>query len=152
MCGRGVTQPHQLPVFPRAHGKPLFCPGALPSRIEHLWTRECQLHRLLHQLRRRCCKQRMAPLKSFRTKRPADEGTNDAHIFLWQTEGVGNDSLQLFDPARGLVNEQPIRRLPFPSSRICLNRIVIFDRRRINNVDLVRRSRESCVNVAAFDL
>jgi len=82
----------------------------------------------------------MALLKSLRAKRAADERTNDAHVFL-QTEGVGNDSLQLLDPARALANQQPINRFPLRSRRDCLDRIVVFDRRRIDNVDLVRRSR-----------
>ena len=94
----------------------------------------------------------MAPLKSFRSKGAADKWTDDAHMVLLQTKGIGNDSLQLFDPARALVNEQMIRCLPFRCCRICLDWIVIFDRRGINNVDLVRGCRERRVNIAAFDL
>ena len=94
----------------------------------------------------------MAPLKSFRSKGAPDEWTNDAHMVLLQTKGIGNDSLQLFDPARALVNEQMIRRLPFRCCRVCLYWIVIFDRRGINDVDLVHGCRERCVNIAAFDL
>ena len=94
----------------------------------------------------------MTPLKSLGAEGATYEWTNDTHIFLWQSEAVGNDSLQLFDPARALVNEQPVRRFPFRGSRICLDRIVIFDRRRIYKVDLVRRSREASVDVAAFNL
>ena len=82
---------------------------ALTGGIEHLWACESQLDRSLHQLRRSRRKQRMALLKSLRAKRAADERTNDAHVFL-QTEGVGNDSLQLLDPARALANQQPINR------------------------------------------
>src|SRR6266567_9226923 len=140
MRGRRVTQRHQLASFVYADG------------IEHLRTAESQLHRSLDLFRRRRGEQRVAPLKSLRAEGATYEWTNDAHIFLWQTEGVGNDSLQLFDPPRALVNEQPVRRLPFRSSRICLDRVVIFDRCRIYKVDLVRRSRERCVNVAAFNL
>ena len=114
---------------------------ALTGGIEHLWACESQLDRSLHQLRRSRRKQRMAPLKSLRAKRAADERTNDAHVFLRQTEGVGNDSLQLLDPARALANQQPIHPFPLRSRRDCLDRIVVFDRRRIDNVDLVRRSR-----------
>src|SRR6266566_7321038 len=152
MRGRRVTQRHQLASFVYADGKSLLGAGALAGGIEHLRTGKSQLHRSLDLFRRRRGEQRVAPLKSLRAKGATYEWTNDAHIFLWQTEGVGNDSLQLFDPARALVNEHPVRRLPFRSSRICLDRVVIFDRRRIYKVDLVRRSRERCVNVAAFDL
>src|SRR6266481_6292066 len=152
MRGRRVTQRHQLPGFVHADGKSLLGAGALAGGIEHLRTGDSQLHRSLDLFRRRRGEQRVAPLKSLRAERDTYEWTKDAHIFLWQTKGVGNDSLQLFDPARALVNEQPIWRLPFRSSRICLDRVVIFDRRRIYKVDLVRRSREPSVDVAAFNL
>src|SRR6266699_3410420 len=146
MRGRRVTQRHQLSGFVHANGKSLLGAGALAGGIEHLRTRESQLHRWLDLFRRRRGEQRVAPLKSLGTEGATYEWTNDAHIFLWETEGVGNDSLQLFDPACAFVNEHSVRRLPFRSSRICLDRVVIFDRRRIYKVDLVRRSRERCVN------
>src|SRR6266699_5788546 len=152
MRGRRVTQRHQLASFVYADGKSLLGAGALAGGIEHLRTAESQLHRSLYLFRRRRGEQRVAPLKSLRAEGATYEWTNDAHIFLWQTEGVGNDSLQLFDPACALMNEQPIGRLPFARSRICLDRIVVFDRRGINNVDLVRRSRQCCATVAACDL
>src|SRR5882757_11096055 len=152
MRGRRVTQRHQLSGFVCADGKSLLGTCALAGGIKHLRTGESQLHRPLDLFRRRRGEQRVTPLKSLRAEGATYEWTKDAHISLWQTEGIGNDSLQLLDPARALVNEHAIRRLPFRSSRICLDRVVIFDRRRIYQVDLVRRSRERCVDVATFDL
>src|SRR5437660_9793239 len=105
MRRRSVTQCDQLSAFPRAHGKPLFRSGPLAGGIEHLRTRKSQLDGSLYELRRSRRKQCMAPLKSLRAKRAADERTNDPHVLLWHAECVRNDSLQLFDPARALVNE-----------------------------------------------
>src|SRR5215211_6859091 len=113
---RRMTQCHQVAVFVRANRNFLHRPRALAGRIEHLRTSESQLHRSLDLFCRRSGEQRVTPLESLRPEGAAYERTNDAYIFLRQTEGVRNDSLQLFDAARALVNEQPVRRLPFASS------------------------------------
>src|SRR6476646_10321112 len=105
---RRVTQRHELSVFLGAKRNLLLRPGALAGGIEHLWPSESQLHRSLHQFCRRSGEQSMTPLECLRPEGAANERTDDSHIFLWQIERVGNDSLQLFDPAGALVNEQPI--------------------------------------------
>src|SRR3954454_3802674 len=124
-----MTQRHQLAIFVRANRKSLLGAGALAGGIEHLRTGESQLHWSLHPLRRRGGEQGVTPLKCFRAESTTYERANNANIFLRQTESVGNDSLQLFNPACALVNEQPVCCLPFASSRISLDRIVILDRR-----------------------
>ena len=63
-CGR-VTQRHQFSIFIRADRKPLFSACPLTGRIEHLRSRESDLHGSLHQFRCSRCEQGMAPLKSF---------------------------------------------------------------------------------------
>src|SRR5438132_14423980 len=94
----------------------------------------------------------MTPLKSFRAERAADERTNNAHVFPWKTKSIRDDFLELFDPARALVNEQTVRRLPFHGRRISLNWIMIFDRRGINDVDLVGGAGERAIDISPFHL
>ena len=77
---------------------------------------------------------------------------NDPHIFARQAECVRDNPLQLFDPARALVNEQTVRCLPLHGRRIGLDRIMIFDRRGINDVDLVGSAGERSIDVSAFHL
>src|SRR6266403_4136495 len=133
-----VTQRNQLSIFVRADGKSLLGARALPGRIEHLRPREREFYRSLHELRGRGREQGVAPLKSLGAKRAANKWTDDAHIFSWQAERIGHDSLELFDPARRFVNEQAIWCFPFCGGRISLDRIMVFDRCGIDDVDLVR--------------
>ena len=147
-----VTQRHQFSVFIRTDGKSLLGARALTGGIKHLRSRERQFHRSLHQFRCCSCEHGMAPLESFRAKCATDEWANNMHIFARQTEDIRDDSLQLFDPAGRFMNKQAIRRLPFCRGRICLDRIVIFDWRGIDNINLVRSSRERGIYIAAFHL
>src|SRR5204862_2675612 len=95
---------------------------------------------------------RLAPRKTFRTERTADTRADDPNVFGRQTEARRKEALKLFDPAGALVNEQPVVPFPFRSRRISLDRVVIFDRRRIGRINLMCCAGERAIDIATFNL
>ena len=117
-----------------------------------MWTREREFHRPLDKPGRRSRQKRVAPLKTFRAECAADERADDPNVFGRQTETRRKDALKLFDAAGALVHEQPIGRFPLRRRRIGLDRVVIFDRRRIGRIDLMCCAGERAIDIATFNL